>query len=308
MILVDVLLPLILILGLGYGLGRSGFFSRDFVFGLNRLVYQIGLPALIIHSLAAARLDRAALGLSLAFTAVTLAGLGAGWVLSRLMRLEPAQVGTFVQATFRGNLAYVALPVLLALFQAHPERERIMALALLVMGPSMVLFNVLSAVVLLSVGSSKGKERSLGVLKSMALNPLIQASLVGMGLAFLQVRIPGPLNHTLQMIGALSVPAALICVGAVMAMVHIGPSWKPALVSALVKTALIPLMAWAVGTGLGMEEGAFMVLLVFSCCPTAVASYIMAVQMGGDEGIASQAIVFSTVLCFVPLSVLLLAG
>lgn len=297
-----------LVLGLGYALGRFGFFAKEFVFGLNRLVYYAGLPALIVHSLAAAKLDRAALFLSAAFTGVTLTAAGVAWVLARMARLEPAKSGAFVQATFRGNLAYVALPVLLAIFRDHPDRDRIMALALLVLAPSMVLFNVVSAAVLLSVGSSTGKARAVGVLKSVGSNPLILASLTGLGFAVFRLPLPGPLDHTLKMVGELSVPAALICVGAVMALVHIGPSWKPALGAALVKTGLVPLLGWLVGRMAGLEDGALTVLLVFTCCPTAVASYIMAVQMGGDEGVASQSIVFSTVLCFVPLSILLLAS
>lgn len=308
MVLVDVLLPLILVLGLGYLLGRLRFFAQEFVFGLNRLVYYIGLPSLVIHSLASAPLDRGALGLSLAFAAVTLVLAGVAWVVARGFGLEPAKVGTFVQASFRGNLAYVALPVLLALFQNRPEQERIMALALLVLGPTMVLFNVVSAAFLLSVGDSTGRERCWGVVRTIGTNPLILASVCGMVLAFLEVPLPGPLDRTLKMIGGFSIPAALICVGAVMALVKIGPSWKPALGAALLKTVAGPVLAWGVGRLCGLEDGAFVVLLVCASTPTAVASYIMAVQMGGDEGIASQAIVFSTVLCFVPLSVLLLAA
>jgi len=307
-ILFDVLLPLILVLGLGYALGRTGFFAKEFVFGLNRLVYYVGLPALVVHSLASARLDRAALFLSVAFSGVVLVAAGIAWVLARAARLEPSKAGSFVQATFRGNLAYVALPVLLAMFRDHPDRERIMALAILVLGPSMVLFNVVSAVVLLSVGASTGRDRAVAVLKSVGTNPLILASLAGLAFALLRVPVPGPLDHALKMVGELSVPAALICVGAVMALVHIGPSWKPALGAALVKTGLVPVLGWLMGRLTGLEDGALSVLLVFSCCPTAVASYIMAVQMGGDEGVASQSIVFSTVLCFVPLSILLLAA
>jgi predicted permease len=42
-----------------------------------------------------------------------------------------------------------------------------------------------------------------------------------------------------------------------------------------------------------------------SCCPTAAAAYVMARQMGGDEGLASGSIALSTVLSFLSLALIL---
>jgi malate permease and related proteins len=305
MIFIEVLLPLILILGLGFGLGKSGFLGREFLFGLNRLVFHVGLPALVVESLAVARWEAAAGGLFGVFALVTLLGAGLALLFSRVMGLAREQVGAFVQASFRGNLAYVALPVLLTLFAGHPERPRIMALAFLVLGPSMVLFNVLSAWVLMAGEGGRGVAGCIKVLRAVAGNPLVLASVVGMVLSLSGWGLPAPLMSGLKLVGGMSIPASLLCVGGVMALVKLGPSWKPALLASVFKVGVTPLLAWVLGRWVGLESWALMVLLVFAACPTAVASYVMAVQMGGDEAIASQAIVWSTVLCLIPLTLLL---
>lgn len=305
MVLLEVLLPLVLVLGLGYGLGRGGFYGRAFILGLNRLAYYVGLPALIVHSLAGATWSPEAPLLVGVFLGATLLAGGAAVVAARFMGLPGSVSGAFVQAGLRGNLAYVALPVLVSLYQHTGHLDRALVLALVALGPAMLLYNIIGVLLLTRRDGGGAAGR---VVRLVVTNPLILASLAGLLLAVLGCRIPGPLRRTLEILGDLSVPAALLCVGGVMALVRFQGGWMVPAAAALVKCALLPLTGWAAALALGLDPVARTVLLVLCSAPTAVASYIMALELGGDEGLASQAVVFSTLFSAVPLALVLMAG
>ena len=61
------------------------------------------------------------------------------------------------------------------------------------------------------------------------------------------------------------------------------------------KVALSPLLGWAAAAMLGLVGIDRLVLLVALACPTAVVSYTMAEAQGGDQALAAQAVVGSTV-------------
>ena len=61
------------------------------------------------------------------------------------------------------------------------------------------------------------------------------------------------------------------------------------------KNLLSPLVGWVVAAALGISGVERLLILVALACPTAVASYTMAEAMGGDEALAAQTVVGSTV-------------
>jgi hypothetical protein len=63
-------------------------------------------------------------------------------------------------------------------------------------------------------------------------------------------------------------------------------------------------LGWLVGRALGLGGVEMKVLLILMACPTAIVSYTMAIEMKGDEAIASGAIVLSVLTSVVALAVI----
>ena len=59
------------------------------------------------------------------------------------------------------------------------------------------------------------------------------------------------------------------------------------------KTAVSPVLGIVAGRWLGLGAAELKMVLIFLACPTAVVSYTMAIELKGDETIASGAIVVS---------------
>src|SRR6478609_7498089 len=149
--ILNTLAPVFLLIAIGSGLQAWKFVSPGFLKEANRVTYWLGLPALLFSQLATSFSHGTGAGrlllVMLAATAlVIVAGYGVAW----LMKVPGPAVGTFVQGGFRGNLAFVGLPVIFSppdtpLFGGMSARTA----AVLTVAPTMVAYNIGGVIVLL---------------------------------------------------------------------------------------------------------------------------------------------------------------
>jgi hypothetical protein len=307
-LLANTLLPLILLIGLGATLSRVRFLGPQFAGDLNKLAFWIALPALLFRSAAGASEASAAtwwlLGVMLLGT-VLVALLGWGW--SRVLGVPVAGQGTFVQSAFRGNLAFIGIPVLAASVVDAPESVRVPLLAsgVIVMTLTMAFYNVLAVVVLQTSRPGRGAGAA-AIVRPIVTNPLLLAGVSGLLLALADLKLPMFLDRTLEVLGGAAVPIALLCIGGSLSTTRfVGRrAWNVS--AALFKVAVSPLV---VGTLVWLADLGSMEMrigLVFASTSTAAAAYVMARQMEGDEALASGSIALSTVLSAISLAAALL--
>ncbi len=295
--ILNTLLPVFLVIGLGYVLARRRFLSESVLHELNRLLFWICLPALIVNKLATAtEVPPGTLSVFLVFALSTLGTIALGLWASRWLGLESRQVGTFLQATFRGNLAYAGIPIILFALQSEPPEvvNSVMAQTLFVFAPAILLYNVAAVVLLVRDHSVPIGGNFLKMLKQVAKNPLIFSSLLGVILFLLPFGLPQFVLCSLELTGQMAAPAALLCVGGSMAYVSMEGRYRSASVAAALKVAAVPCLAFALSKFFDLNETSRLVLLILSACPTAVASYVMAKELKGDEALAAGAIIIST--------------
>lgn len=304
----NTLLPVFLVIALGYALARRAFLSQKVLAELNKLIFWVCLPALIVGKLATAGEIPDGTGrILLVFYLTTLAVIGLGFLAAKVLRLEHRQTGTFVQATFRGNLAYTGVPLILFAMQGKPADvvASTMAQTLFVFAPGMLLYNVAAVAVLAREQDTSVRSNLSTILKKIAGNPLIIASGIGTALFLLPFGLPRFAVNALDLTGQMAAPAALLCVGGSMAFVSMEGRYRSASVATFLKIVAAPCIAYLISLPFGLEDTPRLVLLVLCACPTAVASYIMAKEMNGDEALASGAIVISTVASMPVLAVIL---
>jgi predicted permease len=294
---INTLLPVFLVIGLGFLLAKRDFLSEAVLHELNRLIFWICLPALIVGKLATAQEMPSGTGsIFLVFALATLGTIGCGLLVARMLGLGANQVGTFVQAAFRGNLAYTGIPLILFALQREAPHvvSSVTAQVLFVFAPTMLLYNVTAVILLVQDREVPLRDNFLAMIKKVAKNPLILASLLGVSLFLLPLSLPKFLISALDLTGQMASPAALFCVGGSMAYVSMQGRYRSACFASLLKVVVTPALAWAIALGFDLDAHSRLVLLILSACPTAVASYVMAKELNGDEALASGAIVIST--------------
>ncbi|MEM7576429.1 MAG: AEC family transporter [Planctomycetota bacterium] len=288
------LLPIFLLIATGAALFKSGFLSHDFRRGLERFVYWIALPALLVVKLAEApAIGDDALKMFAALAIATTLAAGIAWAYAALLRMPGPTAGTFVQAGSRGNLAFTGLPVVALAADYDPA---ISAKAALVLGPLVVLYNLIAVVALVAPHQRLDLRLPIRLTRSIVTNPLILACVVGLVWNQLLGPIPAALGETLGLLGQTAAPLALLCLGGAMVAYRLGSQTKPAAASAVIKLAVVPLLAGLLGTALGLTDDDLRTVLIFAAAPTAVASYVLTTQLKGDAPLAAATIVLSTAL------------
>lgn len=295
MLVLNVLAPVFILIALGALLQRTGFISAGFLKEANRVTYWLGLPALLFSQLSGslhqAHGATALLGAMLGGTALVIL---LGYAVGAAMRVPGVALGTFVQGAFRGNLAFVGLPVV----YAFPDTPVLGGLSLrtaavLIVAPTMVLYNIVAVIVLLLSQHAIGWRMVGPFLKKLATTPPLLATVAGIWFAVAGWSLPPAVDKAFDALGEMALPLGLLGVGGSLVTVKLGAAWPRPLAAALLKTVAAPLCGWAAAwfCGLGAMETKLIVL--FMATPTAIISYPMALEMKGDESIAAGSIVLS---------------
>lgn len=294
-LVLNTLAPIFLLIGIGALLQRTGFVSAGFLKEANRLTYWLGLPALLFSQLASSFHDAGGANVVLTAMAIaTLLAIFAGYLAVWLLRVPAVAAGTLVQGSFRGNLAFIGLPIIFSM----PETSivggmSIRAAAVVVVGPMMVAYNLAAVIVLLLSQHKLGWAMVRPFLRQLATTPPLIATLAGIVFAMTGWTLPATIDKAMTALGEMALPLGLLGVGGALMTIERGMGGRAAWAAALIKTAVSPVLGWVVGRILGLDALALKMVMILMATPTAVASYAMALELKGDEKIASGTIVLS---------------
>ncbi len=300
----DALLQVGLLIGLGFLLRRSNFLEPTFWRNFERMVYFVLLPVLVFQVLADASVDSsvaARLSGAVALSILLLA------LLLVLVRRRVGLSGPAFTSVFQGSVrfnSYVALAVIPAVF--GKGGLELLAILIAVVVP---LVNVLS-VLMLSVFAGGPSPTPWRVVRSIATNPLIVASVLGI-LANLSLHgLPGTLDGALSVLARAALPSGLMAVGAALVPGAFRSHARGLSVSLAARFALLPVLSFGVGTLFHLPAEALGVLVLFQAQPTATSAYLLARQLGGDAELMASIITGQTLLAFgvLPVVVALVPG
>ena len=120
--------------------------------------------------------------------------------------------GSFVQGSFRANLAYVGLPIVFNAVGPAGLRKAGIFLGLIV-----PLLNGLSIVALMSphdAGKGEGIATTASrIARQIVTNPIILACLAGIAWSVLKLPFPGMIDRTFRMLTPATLPLSLLCLG-----------------------------------------------------------------------------------------------
>lgn len=289
----NVVSPLFLSMALGYGLRRLGMYDGATLKTINKLVFKVFLPVYLFYSIYSADLSAAFEPKAMLFAVVAiLIWFLLLMVVVPLFEKENAKRGVMVQAMFRSNFVLFGLPVAISLC----GEDKIGTTSLL-MGVVVPIFNVL-AVITLEVFRG-GKPSVKKMLIGIATNPLIIASVLGVVFYLLKIDLPYPVEKTVVDFGKIATPLALMALGGEFRFSKVKGDLKQLIVSVAGKLIISPLFMVIAAILLGFRNEVLVPILLMAGAPTAVSSYTMAQQMGGDGELAGEIVVFTTGLSII---------
>jgi malonate transporter and related proteins len=304
---VAALLPVFLLIVLGFVLKRSLLRLETQWHGLERLTYYVLFPVLLIQTLVKADL-----------TKVPVAGVGGALLLSALLMsllclaLRPllarwAVDGPAFTSIFQGATrwqTYVALAVCGNLYG-----DTGLALASVAMVAIIPLVNVLSVAVLAHYASPE-KQPVRAIVMTVVRNPLIWACAIGLALNILHLPLPRIWYEVADALGRSSLAIGLLVTGAGL---HLAGMFRPSLAAAatvFLKLVLMPVLAIGLALWFGLSGSNLAIVAVCSAVPASSSAYVLARQMGGDAPLLAQIITLQTILAAItmPIAIALVAG
>lgn len=286
---------LVLIMLLGYLCARIGITGPEFNQRVTPLMVKVLLPATILNSVLSVPdfSGRELLDYILVMTVMVALQMLPAWFLPRLMRTRSEDVGATRLVTAFGNVGFVGLPVVAAIF-----------------GDEMVFFaslcNIPFNLALYSCSAAQLSPDGGRVRWQDVLNAPVIATLLSVVLLLSRVHVPGVLADTISSVSGVTIPLSMLVIGTSLGGISVRSvltDWRVYVVSA-VRLLVCPLLTWlvlrpcAAGALLGIS-------VLMAACPSAMLVTALCLQYGRSDAFASKCIFLSTVLSAVTIPLLI---
>ena len=289
----NTVLPLLLLMSLGWFCRRIGLLTDALVKGVNQLVFRVFLPVSLCVSVMNTPYDTAISLNSFLLTAVGLAAdFGILFLLVPQIEKDRKKIGVMIQGMARGNYAFFGIPLVAMLFPGQDT-----SLASLMVVVTIPVYNILSVVALCVYGEGKMDLRR--VLLNIVKNPLIVGTAFGFLFWTLRLQPPDFLRVTMSDLAKVATPLALFTLGGAIQFSSAKAHLKQLVMAVQWKLVLSPLVFIAIAVAMGIRGIALACIYIAFGAPTAVSSYPMAEQMGGDKELAAEIVAISSGLCIV---------
>lgn len=295
-------LPFFLIIGLGFGAGRTGFFSDQATVYLTRFVFYFALSAMLFKFSANLSISEI---LDWRFVTAYLWGTGFVYGLATLVafmrRVSVEEAAVEAQCAVIGNVGFLGVPML-TLLLGEPAIGPVM----MVLAVDLIVFG--SLIVILVTGSRDGRM-SIGILRTVGVgllkNPMIMSIVLGLTWSKLNIPIPNVMNDFLSILGGAATPCALFAIGASLAAKS---AERPFVAGWLSFCKLVIHPAFVAFSALYLfpvEIYSAAVMIAAASLPVAGNVYILAQHYGVAPQRVSSSILMSTVAAVITVSVVI---
>ncbi|HUR43422.1 MAG TPA: AEC family transporter [Aestuariivirga sp.] len=292
----ETLLPVFLLIALGWGLRFRQIVPEDMWRGVELLGYWVFFPALLGDTLIRSDISQLPLtGIAVtmigAFLTMALLLLAARKLIMAQLAIDGPSYSSLFQSATRWN-GFIALPVLAKLYG-----DEGVALVAVIIGALVPIANVTAVYVVAHNASGREltwRETTYIVFR----NPFIWATAIGLLINLTGITIYAPVMTALGTLGGAAIASGLLMVGAGLSTRDaIRPSpavWLGTSLKLFGTPALVVL--WSFATGITGTP--FVACIACASVPTAMSAYVLARQMGGDAPLVATTVTMQTIISF----------
>lgn len=289
----NIVLPIFLILSLGYILKKLKILDELTTKNMNSINFKVFLPLLLFYNVYKTDLSVVFNPKLLIFSIISVILVFLLlFIIIPLLEKDNRKRGVIIQGIFRSNFVIFGVPVCEALFGQNATGVASMLIAVVV-----PLFNFL-AVICLEIYRG-GNINFKKIIKGIITNPLIIASIIGLFFIYFKIKLPTPIEKTINDISKIATPLAFILLGSSFTFSAFSVYIKQLSITILGKLIIVPGIVLYIAALLGFRNVELTCLLSVFASPTAVSSYTMAEQMDGDSILAGQIVVLTSIISII---------
>lgn len=284
------------LVALGYLAGWSGYLKAETGDALSEFAVGVAVPLLLFRTMVGADFHGAAPWALWAayFVAVAAAWTAGHLTTTRLFGRDSAAGVVGGVATAFSNTVLLGIPFMQGVF--GPDGVEILSLIVSVHLPTMMM----ASIILFEIFGRKGggPVRPLAVAKTflhkLLVNPLIVGILAGLAWRLSGLPLPGLALRFVDALAGIAGPLALFAMGLGLLKFGISGNVLPALALSAQKLLLMPaaalLMAWL----LDLPPLTAKVAVATAALPSGINSYLIAIQFGTGQALASNQMTIAT--------------
>ncbi|MFT4303195.1 MAG: AEC family transporter [Candidatus Woesearchaeota archaeon] len=292
--IINLIIPLFILIFLGYTLKKTNFLPEIFGDYLNKFVYYIALPVMLFLSTSQSNIKE--IEATYIILAVTIT-ISITVLLSYIASLNLKKIqGPFIQASFRSNMAYLGIPIVATAF--GEEALGIAAIAIF----TGVILNTLLSIFILNYFQEQKKSIKI---KELFLNPLMISIVTGLIISYSNINIPIILANTFELISRVSLPLILIVIGYSLSFKEINKHITADFISATIKLTIMPAIAYVILKIMNVDLITLNTIVLLTAMPTAVVSQTFAKEMKSDSKFAASAVNLSTLLAIISITAII---
>ncbi len=296
-------IPIFVIIAIGFFIKKKGMIKEENVPFLNSLTYDFGLSTLVFVNITQYKVNEI-------FNVYTIKVIYSAFFIAILiiffsfyfLKIENRTRSTLIVASYRSNMAFMGLPMLLYAYGPLAAAKASIVIAFLYP------FNIISVILLfklqyLNVKQNDNKISYSKLVKEIVFDPVIIAVVLGLLISYFNLSIPKPLSKILEILAGMAVPIALISIGASFKFSNVKKNIKYLSLISISKLLIIPLILFLLFTYV-FKIGKFdrdIVVMLFAM-PLAVSALIQSKKYSSNSDLISSALITTTMFSAVTIS------
>lgn len=301
------LLPVVLLIGIGFAAGRLKLIRGEALRDLSNLVFLVLVQALLFRTMATADLARLDLR-SVALYYIVAGAMFLGLLLAQGLNSRSAVLAL---AAIFSNTIMIGVP----LVQFAYGQAGLMHLFTLISMHALILLTLATVVLELLVAreqaaSGAAPRRPIAAtvaqaVKNAVLHPVPLPIIVGLLYALTGIGLHPVVERPLKLLGDAFGPVALVLVGLTLAQASIGPHLRGALAISALKLVVHPLLMAGAGWALGLKGLPLTVMVVAAALPVGANVYLFSQRYQKAEDLVTASVAVSTVMAVLTISVVM---
>lgn len=297
---VNVLIPVFLIMGLGALSVKTKIFTKADTTVFTRYDYYFALPALMFLTLATSDftsinnipfLLTTFLGLLLTLLAIIVVG--------KILRFPNKFIGIAAVAGTFGNITYMGVPVMKSLYG-----DTSLPYVAVISGITIAFCMVISILVLELMDDEK-KSNAKTLFLNTIKNPLVIAIVLGVLASFVKIHLPPYIEGMLKMVKDSASAVALFSIGMFMVGQKITGQMSKIIFICTANMIVLPLIVFALGKSFGLTGDLFNISLLEAAMPLGTTTFVIAQKYKNHDDTIATAVILSTLFSIVTLGLLI---
>jgi hypothetical protein len=292
-ILVNDILPVFVVIGLGYAFARR---NHAELRTASRLTFFVLSPCLVFVSLLESDMSGGETAQIFLFVVLMVLTMGAlAWVTGRALHLTRQQLIGFLLAAMFVNAGNYGLGVTKLAFGEAAEARA-------------VIYFVSSSILIYTLGTliaSGFKGGWRGALKHLLTLPQVYALLAVFIIRATGWQVPEPIMEGLTLPARATIPVMLLLLGMQLAKSSIGQYWKAASAGTALRLVVAPFIAVGLAALLNLSGPARQAGILEASMPTAVISTLIANEYEAEPQLVTATVLLSTLLSPISLSIII---